>query len=90
MRPSFDRQLRRRKGAIISLPQRPLWGDSVEEVYFEVLRRRGSAVAMMFVSGAPPQVTEGGVGTGISLASLRRFCAVAARVEFVAGAVWAA
>ena len=56
-----------------------LWGDSVEEVCFEVLRRRGSAVATMFVSGASPQVAEVGVGIGISMASLRRFWAVAAR-----------
>ena len=54
-------------------------GDSVEEVCFEVLRRRGSAVATMFVSGASPQVAEVGVGIGISMASLRRFWAVAAR-----------
>src|SRR5438094_730563 len=53
--------------------------DSVEEVCFEVLRRRGSAVATMFVSGASPQVAEVGVGIGISMASLRRFWAVAAR-----------
>ena len=44
-----------------------------EEVCFEVLRRRGSAVASMFVSGAWPQVAEVGVGIGISMASLRRF-----------------
>src|SRR6266513_6333962 len=59
--------------------QGPKWGDSVEEVCFEVLRRRGSAVATMFVSGASPQVAEVGVGIGISMASLRRFWAVAAR-----------
>src|SRR5438046_2068192 len=33
----------------------------------------------MFVSGASPQVAEVGVGIGISMASLRRFWAVAAR-----------
>src|SRR5204863_9304424 len=56
---------------------RPL--PDVEEVCFEVLRRRGSAVATMFVSGVSPQVAEVGVGIGISMASLRRFWAVAAR-----------
>src|SRR5205807_1603675 len=47
--------------------------------WFEVLRRRGSEVATMFVSGASPQVAEVGVGIGISMAILRRFWAVAAR-----------
>ena len=56
-----------------------LWGDSVEEVCFEVLRRRESAVAIMFVSATSLQVAAIDAGTGISLASLRRFWAVAAR-----------
>src|SRR5207248_11795664 len=38
------------------MPGGPHWGDSVEEVCFEVLRRRESAVAIMFVSGTSVQV----------------------------------
>src|SRR5881392_2470487 len=63
----------------VSDPYGWLADDSVEEVCFEVLRRRGSAVATMFVSGASPQVAEVGVGIGISMATFRRFWAVAAR-----------
>jgi hypothetical protein len=70
-RRSADPRLERCEG--------PMWGDTVEEVGFEVigasrLPRRGTPVI-----GASPQVAEVGVGTGISLASLRRFWAVAAR-----------
>jgi len=53
--------------------------DSVEEGCFRVLRQRGSAVATMFVSATSLQVAAIGGGIGISLASLRRFWAVAAR-----------
>src|SRR5207248_4561497 len=62
-----------------ALCRRRVLPDSVEEVCFEVLRRRESAVAIMFVSATSLQVAAIDAGTGISLASLRRFWAVAAR-----------
>ena len=54
-------------------------GDTVEEVWFEVIAAGGSGVAASPVSAASPQVAAIGDGIGISLASLRRFWAVAAR-----------
>src|SRR6266576_1395745 len=53
--------------------------DSVEEVGFGVIAVAGSAVTLATVTGASPQIAEVGAGTGISIASLRRFWAVAAR-----------
>ena len=53
--------------------------DTVEEAWFEVIAARDRGVAASPVSAASPQVAAIGDGLGISLASLRRFWAVAAR-----------
>jgi hypothetical protein len=60
-------------------PVRAVMDDTVEEVWFEVIAaaRIGSCVTL--VSAGAPQVAAIGAGTGISLASFRRFCAAAAR-----------
>ena len=57
----------------------PFMPDTVEEVWFEVIAAGGSGVAASPVSAASPQVAAIGDGTGSSMASLRRFWAVAAR-----------
>src|SRR5436190_24138446 len=57
----------------------PESADSVEEVGSGVIAVAGSAVTLATVTGASPQIAEVGAGTGISIASLRRFWAVAAR-----------
>ena len=57
----------------------PRW-DCVEKVGLEVIARwRGSAAAVALVIGAMPHVAWIGSGIGISMASLRRFWAAAAR-----------
>src|SRR5437660_12754508 len=53
--------------------------DSVEQVGFEWPRQRSSAVAVALTRGVSPHVAGIGAGAGISLASFRRFWAVAAR-----------
>src|SRR5215467_7735073 len=54
-------------------------GDTVEEVWFDVIAAARIGVTASPMSAAAPQVAAIGGGTGISLASLRRFWVVAAR-----------
>src|SRR5947208_3289233 len=57
----------------------PLRGDSVEEVWFEVIAAARIGGGSLAGERLYRQVAASGAGTGISLASLRRFWAVAAR-----------
>jgi hypothetical protein len=57
----------------------PVLADAVEKVRFEVVASAGLTVAMALVVGATRHAAEVGAGAGISMASLRRFWAVAAR-----------
>jgi CheY-like chemotaxis protein len=72
---------RNRRSAEVQLEAARLlvWGDTVEEVWFEVIAAVRIGGATTPVSAASPQVAAIGAGTGISMASLRRFWVVAAR-----------
>ena len=59
--------------------ERPVPADTVEKVGFEVDGRCGLVVTAAPAIGVTPQVAGIGAGTGINMASLRRFWAVAAR-----------
>jgi hypothetical protein len=64
-----------------------LWGDTVEEVWFEVIAAGGSRVAALPVSAASPQVAAIGDGIGISLRELAEVLGGSSEVEFVTGAI---
>src|SRR4051794_40439848 len=76
-RASLDDSFGSNRAVRSRLRKRPFSADSVEEVGFGVIAVAGSAVTLATVTGASPQIAE--VGAGISIASLRRFWAVAAR-----------